>query len=167
MASLLIGDVAQRTGLSVPTIRYYESIGLLRQPPRSATGYRRYTDAAVAELQLIKKAQALGFSLDEIGEILTLSRAGRAPCAHVLELAQRHLAAVDERIEQLRRFRAQLAREINKWDGQRQPTCDGLCQIIANAEDAADAIRVEIHPTRRRARPSSEVTHGQRERSKE
>jgi DNA-binding transcriptional MerR regulator len=147
MAGFLIGDVAQRTGLSPPTIRYYESIGLLARPTRSAAGYRRYTDATVEELRFIKKAQALGFSLEEIGEVLTLSRAGRIPCSHVLDLARRHLAAVDERVRQLTRLREQLAAEISKWDGQRQPTCQGLCQIIAGAEDiAVDAVQADLHP---------------------
>ncbi len=135
MAGLLIGDVAGRTGLTAPTIRYYESIGLLAPTPRSATGYRRYSDATVEELRFIKKAQALGFSLEEIGEILRLSRAGDTPCSHVLDLSRRHLAAVDERIQQLTRFRDQLAGELAKWDGKREPTCRGLCQIISNADE--------------------------------
>lgn len=147
MAGLLIGGLASRTGLSAPTIRYYESIGLLPKASRSATGYRRYTEATVAELRFIKKAQALGFTLEEIGEILKLSRAGGTPCAHVLDLARRHLSAVDERMQQLARFRAHLAREIDKWDGQRQPTCEGLCQVIGNAEQAtADALPADFRP---------------------
>jgi len=147
MATLLIGSVAARTAVSAPTIRYYESIGLLARPTRSAAGYRRYTDATVEELRFIKKAQALGFSLEEIGEVLKLSRAGRIPCSHVLDLARRHLAAVDERIRQLTRFRDQLAIEIGKWDGRRQPTCEGLCQIIAGAEDlGGDAVHADLGP---------------------
>lgn len=93
MAGLLIGDVARRIGVSAPTIRYYESLGLLTTPGRSTAGYRRYTEAAVEELRFIKKAQGLGFSLDEVGEILTLTRAGRTPCAEVLSLGHQHLAA--------------------------------------------------------------------------
>jgi DNA-binding transcriptional MerR regulator len=138
MAGFLIGAVAKETGLSVPTIRYYESLGLLSAPPRSAAGYRRYGKEAFAELRFVKKAQTLGFSLDEIKEILTLSRAGTAPCTHVLALARHHLHAVDERIAQLSRLRRQLAGEIAKWDGVSEPTCDGLCRIIAEADVDAD-----------------------------
>lgn len=146
MAGLLIGDVAERTGLTAPTIRYYESIGLLVAAPRSATGYRRYTDTTVEELRFIKKAQSLGFSLEEISEILKLSRAGDTPCSHVLDLSRRHLAAVEERISQLARFRDQLAGELTKWDGEREPTCRGLCQIIAGAEERQPtAADVELH----------------------
>ena len=146
LAALLIGEVAERTGLTAPTIRYYESIGLLVQPPRSATGYRRYTDTTVEELRFIKKAQSLGFSLDEIREILTLSRAGDTPCSHVLDLSRRHLQAVEERLRQLTRFRDQLASELAKWDGEHEPTCRGLCQIIAGAEERdAGAGSVDLH----------------------
>jgi DNA-binding transcriptional MerR regulator len=138
MAGLLIGDVAERTGLTAPTIRYYESIGLLPAPLRSSTGYRRYSEDTVEELRFIRKAQALGFSLDEIAEILTLSRSGSAPCSHVLDLARRHLTAVEERIRQLAKFRDLLAAEVGKWDGVQEPTCGGLCQIIAGADESTE-----------------------------
>ena len=148
MPGLLIGDVARRTGLSAPTIRYYESIGLLAPPLRSSTGYRRYTDATVEELGFIRKAQALGFTLEEIGEILQLSRSGRTPCAHVLDLARRHLAAVDERVRQLARFREQLATEIDKWNGEEAPTCQGLCQIISGADEVPrEGVSVKLEPS--------------------
>lgn len=145
MSGLLIGDVAERTGLSAPTIRYDESIGLLTPPPRSATGYRRYTETTVEELRFIKKAQALGFSLDEIGEILKLSRAGDTPCPHVLDLARRHLRAVEDPIEQLGRFRNQLAGELARWDGKHAPTCRGLCQIIVGAAEHETTVQPEVH----------------------
>jgi len=148
MRGLLIGDVAEHAGVTPATIRYYESIGLLGRPSRSAAGYRRYTEATIEELQFIRKAQMLGFSLDEIGEILNLSRAGRTPCARVLDLAKQHLEAVDERIRQLSKFRQQLSAEIGKWDGKRQPTCQGLCEIIAGAADVAP-IHLQTRPPRR------------------
>lgn len=149
-AALLIGDVTQRTGISTPTIRYYESIGLLKPAARSEGGYRRYTESTVEELLFIRKAQALGFSLDEISEILKLTRAGKTPCSHVLSLANQHLAAVDERIQQLQRFRKQLAAELDKWDGKRTPTCGGLCQIISGASDVQPVEFASMPRARRR-----------------
>ena len=152
MAGLLIGEVARQAGVSSPTIRYYEDIGLLRPPVRSSTGYRRYSDTTVDELRFIRKAQGLGFSLDEIGEILRLSQSGKTPCSHVLSLTHRHLAAVEERIRQLQRFRDRLATELAKWDGKQTPTCRGLCQIIADA-DQDDTAEGDLHLNpRRRAR---------------
>jgi MerR family copper efflux transcriptional regulator len=91
---LLVGQAAKRAGVSAPTIRYHEEIGLLPPASRSATGYRRYPERALAELRFIRKAQELGFSLDEIREILKLSRTGKRPCARVLSLAHQHLDAV-------------------------------------------------------------------------
>ncbi|MGH9371082.1 MAG: MerR family DNA-binding protein, partial [Vicinamibacterales bacterium] len=102
-------------------------------PTRSSTGYRRYSERTVDEVRFVKKAQALGFSLEEVAEILRLSRSGKAPCSHVLSLAQQHLAAVEERIRQLQHFREQLAAEVARWDGRERPTCDGLCEIITTA----------------------------------
>lgn len=154
MSGLLIGDVSKRTGVPAPTIRYYEEKGLLRAASRSDSGYRRYSDALVDELRFIRKAQALGFSLDEIGEILKLTRAGKTACAHVLSIAHEHLAAVDERIRQLQKFRKQLAAEVAKWDGKKTPACPGLCQIIAGAEadESAGDSRLHLNPADRAPR---------------
>ena len=154
MAGLLIGDVAKRTGVPAPTIRYYEEIGLLPAPARSGAGYRHYNPSTVEELLFIRKAQALGFSLDEISNILQLSRSGKEPCSHVLTLAHQHLAAVDERIRQLRVFRRQLATDLAKWDKQKKAvTCTGLCQFITDAEPPTE--RVTLHLKR-----SGENRHG-------
>ena len=158
MTGLLIGDVAHQTGVSTPTIRYYESIGLLKAAARSSAGYRRYSERTVNELRFIRKAQALGFALDEVAEILKLSRAGQKPCARVLSLTQRHLSAVDQRIQQLQEFRAYLATELARWEKQQTATTsDGLCQFIANAvptssPEAMDAPAVVERKRSRRAK---------------
>ena len=153
MASLLIGEAGKRAGVSAPTIRYYEEIGLLSSPARTESGYRRYTESTIEELRFIRKAQALGFSLEEIGEILQLSRSGKGPCSHVLTLAHRHLAAVDERIRRLQEFRKRLAADVAKWDRQKSATtCNGLCRWIADAEPEMRAEDLPIRPHRPRKR---------------
>ena len=145
-----ISEAGKRAGVSPPTIRYYEDIGLLPKPERSGAGYRRYTDETVEELRFIRKAQAIGFSLDEIGEILQLSRAGQRPCGHVLTLAHQHLAAVEERIRRLQTFRKQLAADVAKWDKQKTArTCSGLCQWIAEAKPQVSAEDLPVHRGRK------------------
>jgi len=127
-----IGDLAKRSEISAATIRYYEQLGLITPPPRSKAGYRHYQDKTIDELRFIKKGQALGFSLEEIGEILKISRAGEAPCARVIDLAERNLDAAERRIQNLQAFCDRLAAQIDKWKGKTPASCSGggLCEII-------------------------------------
>ncbi len=157
MAALLIGDVAKRTGLTPATIRYYESLGLLSAPSRSGAGYRRYGETTLHELDFIKKAQGLGFSLEEVQEILRLSQRGEAPCAHILELAQRHLAAVEERMTQLARFRDELAAEIAHWQQQDRTYCDGVCQMIAGSSERTAPAALHTTLPQRKPRRSGDA----------
>lgn len=152
MAAMLIGEVAERAGLPTATIRYYESVGLLEPAARTASGYRRYSERTVTVLQFIKKAQGLGFSLDEVADILSISRAGKAPCADVLSMARKHLAVVDERLRQLQAFRDQLASELAKWEERKTAiTCEGLCEFIMDAVPVSQDQEVP----RRRSMPRS------------
>jgi DNA-binding transcriptional MerR regulator len=133
---MLIGDIARLSDVTPATIRYYEELGLLTRPRRSRSGYRHYCAAAIEELRFIKKGQGLGFSLEEIGEILKISRAGEAPCTHVLDLAERNLAAADQRIRDLQAFRERLAAQIARWKDRSMTACStgGLCEIITSAD---------------------------------
>lgn len=154
MNGMLIGEVARRSGVAAPTIRYYEDIGLLRKAARSGAGYRSYSARTIDELLFIKKAQSLGFTLDEIREILKLSRSGQPPCERVMALTRQHVEAIDERIRDLERFRSYLRLELSKWNRSAGSTCDGLCQFIADIELVERPS--EIHhgmPKRRRNRP--------------
>ncbi len=145
MQALLIGEVSRRTGLSAPTIRYYEDIGVLTKPSRATSGYRTYSPQTVDELLFIRKARNLGFSLEEIAEILRLSRSGQKPCERVLKMAQSHLESLDQRIRDLQNFRGYLARETKRWKtGGAGPRGDTLCQLIADAETDASAGIPEI-----------------------
>lgn len=156
MATLLIGELSRRSRVSSPTIRYSEQIGLLTRPNRSTTGYRRYSEAAVDELRFIRKAQTFGFSLEEIRQILTLSRSGAAPCDRVLSLARQHLATIEQRMRQLDELRGRLAAEVARWDAQRDTlTCGRLCRFIADAPAELDgaAALPPVSPSRRTRAP--------------
>lgn len=145
MAGLRIGEIARQAGVTTATIRYYERAGLLPKPPRSAAGYRLYAERAAEELVFIRRAQSIGFSLDEIRDLLRLSRNGTAPCSRVLTLAEEHLEAVDERIRQLQTFRKELASAVRSWrDGQCGFTPGGLCDLIAASSPMPRRLRGRV-----------------------
>lgn len=105
---LKIGDLARETGTKVVTIRYYEKIGLLPEPERNAGNYRTYTGDALDRLNFIRRCRALGFSLDQIRELLDLSSDAARPCDDVDRMAASHLSEVERKIADLTR----LAREL-------------------------------------------------------
>lgn len=108
MEEIRIGRLAERCGVTAKTIRYYEARGLMPEPDRTASGQRVYRPEDVRRLGFVKQAQTLGFSLEEIREILEIQDGGRAPCPRVRELADAHVRSLDERIEDLMRLRADL-----------------------------------------------------------
>lgn len=103
-----IGQLSRDSGIPLDTIRYYERLGLLPAPARSASGYRHYGDDDVARLSFIRRAKALGFSLAEIGELLALSSAHDDDMAQVRARTAATLAGVEHRIADLERMRAGL-----------------------------------------------------------
>ena len=105
-----IGELADAVSIPAKTIRYYEGIGLLPAPERHANGYRSYDESAGDRLRFVKAAQAVGFTLTEIREILSLRDAGEQPCGHVLDLVDRRARDITEQIEALERMRAELRR---------------------------------------------------------
>jgi DNA-binding transcriptional MerR regulator len=114
MSALLIGELAARSGLKPQTIRYYERLGILSRPARTAAGYRRYDEQAVEELALVKAARSLGFSLNEVKDILGVVRTGPARCSPVLEVARRRLAELDNVLASMKQTRTALAAAIDR-----------------------------------------------------
>ena len=114
--SLTIGDVAARTGESRDTIRYYERIGLVPKPARTAAGYRQYRAGIIKRLTLIRNAQRFGFSLREIGAFLGVRDGGGKPCHDVRAAAERMLGAVDGQIAELTATRKQMKATLKTWD---------------------------------------------------
>ncbi|HET7809974.1 MAG TPA: MerR family transcriptional regulator [Steroidobacteraceae bacterium] len=107
MDSIGIGKLAERAGVSIDTVRYYERSGLLAPQARLASGYRRYSEIQVSRLRFIRRAQELGFSLKDIRELLGLSKL--RDVARVKRAAERKLAEVEERLAALTRVRDGLA----------------------------------------------------------
>lgn len=105
---MLIHELAQQTGVPAKTIRYYESIKLLPRPKRAANNYREYAPAEAERLRFIASARSLGFSLDDVAEILAARDGGIAPCQRVLDAVDRRLTDVDRRIADLLTLRDSL-----------------------------------------------------------
>lgn len=109
-----IGDLAQATGTKVVTIRYYESMSLLPTPPRSRGNYRIYNRGHLDRLGFIRRARLLGFTLEQIGELLKLSEDKKHACGEVDEVARAHLADVDAKLKDLKRLAKQLRQLIGR-----------------------------------------------------
>lgn len=131
---LLAGEVAKKLGVGVQTLHFYEQQQLIPRPPRSESGYRLYTPEIIERLRFIRKAQALGFSLDEIKEILGLAKQGTSPCGTVQKALAEKLNEVDRRLEELRGFRAELASLVNHASELHDPNGGAqVCGIVEHA----------------------------------
>lgn len=117
MQPFTIGSVASRAGVGVETVRFYERQGLIPQPPRRESGYRQYSEETVARLRFIQRAKALGFSLREIRELLSLRVDPTAHSGEVKARAQAKIADVEEKIRTLTRIKEILARLSAACDG--------------------------------------------------
>ncbi|HET9485648.1 MAG TPA: heavy metal-responsive transcriptional regulator [Xanthomonadales bacterium] len=130
MTPLGIGQLAKRAGVAIDTVRYYERSGLLAPAARLASGYRRYGDAELRRLQFVRRAKALGFSLDEIRELLSLGEARSV--AKVKRAAEEKIADIAHRIAELERIRAGLERLVAACPGHGRAEA---CPILAALND--------------------------------
>ena len=126
---MFISDLARQTGVSSAAIRYYEVLGLLPRPQRAANNYRQYTEADVERLRMISSSRSLGFSLNEIGEILQSMEAGLAPCRRVDNMIERRLNEIDQRIGDLRALR-QALQGIRCTASSPTEVCDENCVCV-------------------------------------
>ncbi|HET9047498.1 MAG TPA: MerR family transcriptional regulator [Chiayiivirga sp.] len=129
-----IGQLAQSSQTPIDTIRYYERLGLLPQAPRSASGYRHYQNEDVSRLRFIRRAKALGFSLAEIEELLTISAARHGDMAALRDRTAATLAAVNHRIAELERMQHGLQALLDQCPGHGALT---QCPILSALEETA------------------------------
>lgn len=120
-SSLTIGRVASSAGVAIDTIRFYEREGLLPAPRRRPSGYREYDQDAVSRLRFIRRAKDLGFTLEEIRDLLALSSDRHGGVGGVRERAAARLKAIDERIAELQRVRAGLSELVDACPGHGAP----------------------------------------------
>jgi DNA-binding transcriptional MerR regulator len=126
--AMKIGDVARLSELSIDAVRFYEREGLLGRVRRTASGQRRYDVEAVRRLAFVRRATALGFSLAEVKDLVTLRVSARAPCERLRKRASRKLADIDRRIGELQVMRAALVRLATICS---QDTAERGCQFVA------------------------------------
>lgn len=124
-------EVARQAGVNVQTLRYYERRGLLPEPARSAGGYRAYTPEAVRVVRFVKRAQALGFSLDEIEELLHLAAGGPDHCDTARDMAARRMTDLNRRIAELAAMRDALALLVDTCE---MPRTERECPILHELE---------------------------------
>lgn len=130
-----IGAAAAASGCHIETVRYYERIGLLPAPPRSASGYRRYGEQDIQRLRFIARGRELGFSLAEIGSLMQLADDPGLACVEVDQLARQHLTDIKARLKDLRRMAAELQRTIDRCKGGQR----GDCSILSALKQSASA----------------------------
>lgn len=124
-----IGKAAKRSGIAAKTIRYYEDIGLIPPAGRTESGYRDYGEAEVETLKFIHKARSLGFSVHDVGDLLTLWRDRDRASADVRRIAQGHVAAVDRKIAELQAIKQTLEGLIQRCHGDDRPDCPILREL--------------------------------------
>lgn len=121
---LAIGELSERTGVNIETVRYYEKIGLVAPPARTEGGHRAYEQAHVARLTFIRRARELGFTLDEVRSLFKLVDGGHAyTCAHVQAVTVEHLGDVRRKIRDLKRLERTLSGIVSRCGGGTVPEC--------------------------------------------
>ena len=137
------GELARAAGVSTDTLRHYERKGVLARPRRAPNGYRLYPPEALAGVRLVRRALAVGFTLDELAEILRERGGGRPPCRRVRELAAQKLAAVEQRLGEMLALRDELQAILRRWDERLARTGDGaragLLEALSEEETRAGA----------------------------
>ena len=133
LVNVAIGEASRRSGVSPRMVRHYEGLGLLPSVARTESGYRQYSGADVHSLRFIKRARDLGFSMDEIGELVGLWHNRRRASASVKRIAQKHLGELEQRIADMQAMRGTLAHLVHCCHGDARPDCPILEDLAGSA----------------------------------
>lgn len=127
---LFIGQIAEQSGIPIRTIRYYETLGLLKSSGRSEGGFRQFSPQVLTRLAFIKRAQSLGLSLEEIGEILKVYDQGELPCGEIKEKLEHKLLEIERQIKQLLTLQTELKGLLSGWKYFPAQQPGTICPII-------------------------------------
>ena len=139
--NLPIGELSRRTGVKVPTIRFYEQIGLLPSPPRTEGNQRRYGKPEVERLNFIRHSRELGFEVEDIRELLDMAASPQASCHQADSIARSQPTEIDRRIASLTALRGELTRMVEECGHGR--ICD--CRIIEVLADHGECVTEHAH----------------------
>ena len=142
--SVQIGEVARRTGLTVDAIRFYEKSGLLSRPMRTQGGFRLYQEREIADLEFIRKAQQLGFSLNEIRELFSIQRHPHEVCSHVRGLIAQKLGVIRAKMAELQGMEMELAAALRQ--------CRTALRKPSGHQDSCPVLEAIAKPGRKRNR---------------
>jgi Cu(I)-responsive transcriptional regulator len=126
-----IGQTAKRSGVSAKTIRYYESVGLLPAPPRTAAGYRVYSETDIAILCFVRRARSHGFTVENVADLLALWRDRRRTSAEVKMVAVEHIRQIERKRHELEQLERTLRELVERCEGDDRPDCPILEAIAA------------------------------------
>jgi Cu(I)-responsive transcriptional regulator len=138
-SSMNIGEAAKACGVSAKMIRHYESVGLVPQTTRTSSGYRQYTDKEVSTLRFIRQSRDLGFSIEQIRELLGLWQNRRRSSRQVKALAQAHIHELDEKLKELQAMKATLEHLVHCCHGDDRPDCPIIETLAADGVAASGA----------------------------
>ena len=150
-----IGEAARASGVSAKMIRHYESLGLFPEAARTDSGYRQYTDKEVSTLRFVRQSRDLGFSTEQIRELLGLWQDRRRPSRQVKLLAQAHIVELDEKLKELQAMKATLEHLVHCCHGDDRPDCpiiETLAREGGTASASANASHAKTAGLRRSAR---------------
>lgn len=137
MDTMNIGDAAKASGVSAKMIRHYETVGLFPEPHRTDAGYRQYSEGDVHTLRFIRQARDLGFSLDQIKELLALWQDRRRPSRQVKALAEAHIQELEQKLQELQLMKATLAHLVHCCHGDDRPECPILETLSSQSRGIA------------------------------
>jgi MerR family mercuric resistance operon transcriptional regulator len=146
------GQLAKLAGVSSDTLRYYERLGILPVPPRTASGYRMYCPDSIERLKLAHKAIQLGFTLKELSEVFRERDSGRVPCRKVLALTEEKLTAVAQRIRDLREAERFLRKVVREWRVQVANAAPGNKVMLLQSLVVQPRVRAKPQDTLKRRR---------------